>query len=380
MKFVVSRYSAAFSLAVVLASVAGFAQQSANAVPAARPAKTKPDILTVDQLKPGMRGVAYTVFEGVKPEKMEVEILGVLKNMNGPKSDLILARLHGEKPEFTGVVAGMSGSPVYIDGKLVGALSYRIGQFSKEPIAGITPIADMLEINEMDDAPTQQSIFTPSGPQMKSAPVMSKTSSAGDGDSSGIQSMARYMTPIAAPLVFNGFSEETLKQFGPRFEAAGVMPVMGAGSSSDDKQPQPIEPGTSVSAMLVRADMNIAATCTVPYSDADRLLACGHPLMQFGKVEMPMTKSRVIATLPSPLNAFKIVNTTETIGSFMQDRHTGIMGRFNREAQMIPVTLTVHGAVVPKQFHYESLNYARLNPSAMLATVFNVLYGLHEYI
>src|SRR5258706_7751008 len=170
-----------------------------------QPVVSTPNIMTVDQLKPGMRGVAYTVFEGAKPESMDVEILGVIKNSNGPKGDLILVRLHGTKPEYTGVVAGMSGSPVYIDGKLVGALSYRIGQFSKEPIAGVTPIADMLEINEMDDAPTQQSIFTPSGPQMKSASAMSKTSSGGDGGSSGIQSMARYMTPIAAPLVFNGF-------------------------------------------------------------------------------------------------------------------------------------------------------------------------------
>src|SRR5215471_4802138 len=102
------------------------------------------------QVKAGMHGVAYTVFEGVKPEPVDVEILGVLRNMAGPKSDVILARLHGPKVEYTGVVAGMSGSPVYIDGKLVGAIAYRIGEFSKEPIAGITPVANMLEINELD--------------------------------------------------------------------------------------------------------------------------------------------------------------------------------------------------------------------------------------
>jgi hypothetical protein len=154
---------------------------------------------------------------------------------------------------------------------------------------------------------------------------------------------------------------------------------MGAGSSSDDKQPEAIEPGSAVSAMLVRGDMNIAATCTVTYADADRLLACGHPLMQFGKVEMPMTKARVIATLPSPLNAFKIVNTTETVGSFMQDRHTGIMGRFNKDAEMIPVKLTVHGSMGPKLYQYEVLNNARLTPVAMMATVYNVLNGMNEY-
>ena len=107
------------------------------------------------QVKAGMHGVAYTVFEGVTPEAMDVEILGVLRNMAGPKSDVILARLHGKKVEYTGVVAGMSGSPVYIDGKLVGAIAYRIGEFSKEPIAGITPAATMLEINDMDKTPAR---------------------------------------------------------------------------------------------------------------------------------------------------------------------------------------------------------------------------------
>ena len=114
----------------------------------------KVQIMPEDQVKAGMRGVAYTVFEGVKPEAMDVEILGVLRNMAGPKSDVILARLHGAKVEYTGVVAGMSGSPVYVDGKLVGAIAYRIGEFSKEPIAGITPAASMMEINALDKTPS----------------------------------------------------------------------------------------------------------------------------------------------------------------------------------------------------------------------------------
>src|SRR5271169_4508186 len=114
---------------------------------------TKTQFMPEDQVKAGMHGVAYTVFEGVKPEPMEVEILGVLRNMAGPRSDVILARLHGSRVEYTGVVAGMSGSPVYIDGKLVGAIAYRIGEFSKEPICGITPAASMMEINEMDRTP-----------------------------------------------------------------------------------------------------------------------------------------------------------------------------------------------------------------------------------
>src|SRR6516162_3518201 len=128
-------------------------------------------ILPEDQVKAGMRGVAYTVFEGVKPEPMEVEILGVLRNMAGPKSDVILARLHGAKVEYTGVVAGMSGSPVYIEGKLVGAIAYRIGEFSKEAIAGITPAATMMEISELDKAPGWDLDATKSGAKNAASPT-----------------------------------------------------------------------------------------------------------------------------------------------------------------------------------------------------------------
>jgi hypothetical protein len=125
--------------------------------------------------------------------------------------------------------------------------------------------------------------------------------------------------------------------------------------------------------------MDIAATCTVTYVDPQRLLACGHPLMQFGSVDIPMNKAQVLATLPSPLNAFKIVNTTEAVGSFVQDRHTGILGLFGKNPDMIPVTLTIHGGPTTKQFHYEVLNNAKLSPVAMMATVFNALRGTNEY-
>jgi hypothetical protein len=194
-----------------------------------------------------------------------------------------------------------------------------------------------------------------------------------------LQQVASYMTPIAAPLVFSGFSNEAVQRFMPQFLSAGILPVMGAGSSSDTPQPEPIVPGSSVGIALVRGDMDIAATCTVTYIDPERLLACGHPLFQFGKVDMPMTKSTVLATLPSPLNAFKIATNTETVGSFVQDRHTGIMGRFGAESQMVPVTLTLHGGSKPKQFHYEMLNNPRLTPVVMMTTIFNALQGLNEY-
>src|SRR5689334_1738728 len=239
------------------------------------------ETIPVSAIHSGMHGVAYTVFQGTKPEAMGVEVLGVLRNANGPKGDIILIRLHGAKVEYTGVVAGMSGSPVYIDGKLAGALAFRIGEFSKEPIAGVTPIADMLEINALDKSPAEEAsavkpVVTTAG----------KTAAPGDATSlsGSVQNLANYLKPIETPLVFSGFSEEAVRQFAPQFASAGIVPVMGAGSVSEEKQPEPLEAGSAVSAVLVRGDMDIAATCTVTYIDPQRLLACGHPLLQFGSV------------------------------------------------------------------------------------------------
>src|SRR6266480_2398839 len=295
------------------------------------------DTIPVSQIHAGMRGVAYTVFEGTKPEPMDVEVLGILKNANGPKGDIILVRLGGKKAEYTGVVAGMSGSPVYFNGKLAGAVAFRIGEFSKEPIAGVTPISEMLEISALDSTPTSVPV------QAKSIPGLTAKTSGPGLPSASAQSFANYLKPIETPLVFSGFSEDAIQKFAPQFASEGIIPVMGVGSASDAKQPDPIEPGSAVSAILVRGDMDIAATCTVTYIDPQRLLACGHPLLQFGSVDLPMNKAQVLATLPSPLNAFKIVNTTEEAGVFVQDRHTGIMGVFNKQPDMIPVTLTIHG-------------------------------------
>ena len=331
--------------------------------------------MPVSQVKAGMHGVAYTVFEGTQPEPMEVEILGVLRNMAGPKSDVILARLHGKKVEYTGVVAGMSGSPVYIDGKLVGAIAYRIGEFSKEPIAGITPAATMLEIDDMDKTPATWR----GACRAKSGRQAAPRARANLRYAEPASGYANLLNPIETPLVFTGFSEDTLRLFAKDFASAGVVPVMGAGSVSDDKQPEPLVPGSAVSAILVRGDMNIAGTCTVTYLDDTHLLACGHPLLQSGNVDMPMTKATVLATLASPANSFKIVNTTEPVGAFVQDRRAGIMGRFDREPHMIPVTLTFHGTSHPKQFHYEVLNNAKITPAAMMATVFNAIQGMNEY-
>ncbi len=331
------------------------------------------ETIPLSQIHAGMHGVAYTVFQGTKPESMGVEVLGILRNVNGPKGDVILVQLTGEKAEYTGVVAGMSGSPVYFDGKLAGALAFRIGEFSKEPIAGVTPIGEMLEISAMDHSPEP----APAGAKAPASEA-SKTSSPGL-SSVPVQNYANYLQPIETPLVFDGFSQDAIQRFAPQFAAAGIVPVSGVGSVSDARQPEPLEPGSAISAILVRGDMDISATCTVTYMDAHHLLACGHPLLQFGAVDLPMTKADVVATLASPLNAFKIVNATEPVGSFVQDRHAGLLGEFGKKPDMIPVTLTIHGGEAPRQYHFEVLNNARLSPVAMMATVFNALHGVNEY-
>jgi hypothetical protein len=314
-------------------------------------------IFPLSQVHRGLRGVAYTVFEGTVPEPMEVEILGLLKDARGPGEDMILGRLHGAKPEYTGVVAGMSGSPVYIDGKLVGALSFRIGQFSKEPICGITPIEEMLEVKDGDTA--------------------------GAGTKPVASAGAKEITPIETPLVFGGFGQETIDRFGDRFRELGLTPVAGlGGSDSTMKQPEPLIPGSAVSAILVRGDLSMAGTCTVTYVDATHLLACGHPITQFGRVAMPMTKATVLATLPSPLNAFKIIDTTETVGAFTEDRNSAILGRFGLDARMIPVTIDILQAARPsfpeRTIRLEVLDNKELTPSAMLVSIFQSLQQTNQ--
>ena len=335
----------------------------------------------------GLKGVAWTVFEGVTPERMDVEILGILKDALGPGRDMILARLVGVKPEFTGVVAGMSGSPVYIDGRLVGALSYRIGQFSKEPIAGITPIAQMLEVRDGVAAPV-------GGPRVAAAGI---GSGAGGGSGSGA---AAGMQAMETPLVFGGFSQEAVERFGDRFRGAGLTPVAGMGGrDTTARQPEPLVPGSAVSAVLVEGDLSMTGTCTVTYVDAKRLLACGHPITQSGAVDMPMTKAEVVATLPSPLNAFKIVNATEEVGAFREDRASAILGRFGARARMIPVEVEVRTAArgdggagvgetpamaseaaagegksaAGRTFHLRVLDNRDLTPQAMLVSVYQLM-------
>jgi hypothetical protein len=311
-------------------------------------------------------GTAWTVFEGTRPEPMDVEILGVLHGARGPRKDIILARLHGAKPEYTGVVAGMSGSPVYVDGKLLGALSFRIGQFSKEPIAGITPIEQMLEVRDLPDgAPTLIAGQSKSGSHTQS--------------SSSVAEEGATFAAMETPLLMSGFSPEAIQLWKDRMAGTGLDMIAAGGGMAGGSEPDadfgPIVPGSAVSLQLVRGDMEIAATCTVTYVDPKQLLACGHPVSQAGPVSLPMTTTEVVATLASPLNAFKIVNTGRVIGAFTEDRETAIRGELGATARMIPVSISVAGSggVEGIENKVQVLDLPSLTPSAVMVSVFQTL-------
>ncbi len=367
----------------------GAAAMDLSGSPVSLPSNPPPSVgagvFPLDQVHRGLRGVAYTVFEGTKPEAMEVEILGVLHNAFGNGQDMILARLAGAKPEYTGVVAGMSGSPVYVDGKLLGALSYRIGQFSKEPIAGITPIEQMLQVRDQPVTPAAATALASASqsetPQLNNSQnnLQAETPVANSGT----------MQPIETPLVFSGYSPEAIKLWQDHLPAPGLTAMAGiGGGSSSQPQPDPIVPGSAISAVLVRGDLDISATCTVTDVDARQLLACGHPITQFGPVSMPMTKAEVLATLASPLNAFKIINTTETVGSFTEDRQSAISGLLGATARMIPVSVSVTRASEnpsredkssARKLHFEVVDNPQITPLAIMVSIYQALLGSNSY-
>jgi hypothetical protein len=329
----------------------------------------------LSEVKRGMTATAWTVFEGTKPEPMQVEILGVLRGGRGPGHDMILAQLHGAKPEYTGVVAGMSGSPVYIGDRLLGSLSYRIGQFSKEPIAGITPIEQMLEVRDLPAGSLAHADFDPRSPNARDL----------GHPASAVDSSETMMQAMETPLVMSGFRPEAVKLWQERMKGTGLDMVAagGMGSGSDEGVAPAgtrIEPGAAVSAELVRGDVEIAATCTVTYVDAKNLLACGHPLQQLGQVSLPMTETEVVATLASPLNAFKIVNTGREIGAFTEDRDAAIKGVFGAKAKMIPVEVAVHesGAAKPRMVRFEVLDQSSLSAQAVLVSLYNALLNSND--
>jgi hypothetical protein len=366
----------AIPIFLAMLGAALFAASSATSLPAQNdavqtgPPPSSGGFFPLSEVHRGQMATAWTVFTGTRPEPMQVEILGVLRGARGPGHDMILAKLHGAKPEYTGVVAGMSGSPVYIGEKLLGSLSYRIGQFSKDPIAGITPIAQMLEVRDLPVPAAWASSST--GPSV----IPNREVSAG-----GMNFQA-----METPLVMSGFQPEAIRLWQKQMAGTGLeMVAAGGGSGSSKTGPggslgnisqaalASIVPGSAVSAQLVRGDLEVSATCTVTYVDPQRLLACGHPILQAGVVSLPMTSAAVVETLASPLNAFKIVNTGDTIGTFTEDRDSAILGVLGAKSHMIPVHIAVHGDGHDRKLNIEVVDLPSLTPQAVLVSLYDTL-------
>lgn len=332
----------------------------------------------LSQVHRGLKATAWTVFQGTKPEPIPVEILGVLRGARGPGQDMILAQLGGAQAEYTGVVEGMSGSPVYVGDKLLGSLSYRIGQFSKEPIAGITPIQQMLTLRDLPAGTAQ--------PRPHSAiPVSDNAASLELPRSTGASEGMNFQA-IATPLVMSGLSPDAIRLWQKRMAGTGLDQVaaggMGSGTSLDGAISHvalsSLKPGSAISAQLVRGDMEIAATCTITYIDPSQLLACGHPVLQAGPVSLPMTTADVVATLASPLNAFKIINTGATVGAFTEDRESGVRGMLGAQAHMIPMHIAVDGPDGMRHVNVEVLDLPSLTSQAVLVVLYDALLQSNE--
>ncbi|MBI2680683.1 MAG: hypothetical protein HYX25_06715 [Candidatus Solibacter usitatus] len=358
-----------------------------------RPRPGKVEIMKSSELKPGMKGEAWTVFQGTEAESIPVEIIGVWKNAWGPKQDTILAKLGG-KAQRTNVAGGMSGSPVYIDGKLVGAIALRLSVFSPDAICGITPIELMLEINDLDKSrPTDAR--TPDKVQARSqiaVPGELLGQLVAAGAASNLPAQTPLMTPIEMPLAFSGFQENVLREFNPLFQQMGITAVQGgAGSAMYTTKPaagwqSSLAPGDVVAGVLVSGDMSVTGVGTVTYNDGKRVLAFGHPFFNLGPVTMPMAKGEVLMVLASAFQPNKFANATEIVGALHQDRHSGIMGVLGEETQMIPVSVKVRSfgerdtVRAEKEFRFNIFDQQKWTPYLMMLTLYNSVSGLNEFM
>jgi hypothetical protein len=384
------RWAVVLSLfAAINPLIAGDGLSSKVGPPKAGPVQIFPE----DSLKPGMQGIAWTVFTGSKPEPVPVEVIGVWKNAWGPQQDIIVAKLAG-KASRTNVAGGMSGSPVYIDGKLVGAIALRLSVFSPDAICGITPIRLMLDINDFDKTrPTEAR--TPDRIRDKSASVqvpgdlLARVVSAGT--QSALASEIPMMTPIATPVTFSGFSDSAIHEFAPVFQQLGLTAIQG-GSAGTLNSVSPskdwrtsLQPGESIAAVLVSGDMTMTGAGTVTYNNGKRILAFGHPMFNLGPVDMPIAKEEILTTLASAYQPTKMGNTQEVVGALRQDRHSGILGELGATSNMIPVALHVrshnsdNSLRKSQDFHFNVFVQQKWTPYLMMATLFNAVSNLNDF-
>jgi hypothetical protein len=350
-----------------------------------RPKAGKVEIFHLKDIRPGMTGTAWTVFEGMDPEPVPIEIVGVWKNGSGPRQDVILAKMGG-KAKITNVAAGMSGSPVYIDGKLVGAVALRMSVFSPDAVCGITPIELMLEIPEFDQS-------RPMDARTPDKPIANRAAAAAiPGDLlSRSNAQSPMMTPIDTPLVLSGFSAQTINAFSPFFSQMGITAVQG-GSGAGPLTAKPVagwrdslNPGEAVSGVLVSGDMSATGMGTVTYNDGKKILAFGHPFFNLGPLDMPMAKSEILMVLSSAFQPTKFGNATGVVGALRQDRFSGIMGELGAEAPFIPVHLNVRSfnntgaAVTEKHLDFQVFVHQKWTPFLMMLTLFQSLQQMNEF-
>jgi hypothetical protein len=349
-----------------------------------------PQYFPLAELKAGMKGTARTVFRGSEPEEYQVEIIGVVPGAVGPKQDMIVGRISGGSADRTSVFAGMSGSPVYIDGKLVGAIAYSF-PFSKEPICGITPIAQMLSIFEQNQniktkakEPRAVSFAELASTDWKanypSSATISNSFLANVSSGSALNSIiGQSFQPIATPVAFNGFSPETLNRFAPQLLSVGLLPVSAVGGAArisplKTATEKTLQGGAAVSMALVRGDSSMAASGTVTMRDGDKIYAFGHPFLSLGIADLPMSESSVVTVIPNVNNSFVIAVPNQMVGTMTQDRATGVFGRLGQSPKMIPVKIKLETSRGQTEtFNFEIAKDDFLTPILLNMTIYNAV-------
>lgn len=371
-------------LAFLLSSLSSFAQF--NPVSQLSPHNK---ILPVSEVREGMRGTARTVFRGNKPEEFNVEILGLMPQWVGPKQDLIIGRLSGANAERTFVFAGMSGSPVYIDGKLVGAISYSF-PFAKEPICGITPIEQMLSIVETAPTPIVASTASKAfsyaelqadvwQPDLGRAAAQSRLASGFPADSMLMAVAGQTFRQITTPVTFSGVSQKTIDLLTPQLLSAGILPIAASNGAAEitplkKANSDTLLGGDSVTVHLTRGDISLAAAGTVTLRDGDKIYAFGHPFFGLGTASLPMSESHVVTVVPNANNSFKLTVPDSMVGTMTQDRATTVFGRLGETPRMLPIKIklqTSRGR--QEEINFESALDEMLTPLMVNVGVSNVL-------
>jgi hypothetical protein len=330
------------------------------------PARAVAPVMPIQEITAGMEGVGRTVFDGNRIEPFKVHILGVLRNIIGPSRNLILARLEGGPLATTGVIAGMSGSPVYVDGRLIGAVSYSLGQFQREPIAGITPFDEMVDattaqahrpatasarldlpVTTASLAATLQHVFARTSPFARSEYDVRFSGEPVDGWT-GPQ-VGAMLKPIATPLVIGGFAGDTADLLSRSFAASGFQPVSGAGGAPAPSTDGKLSPGDAIGVGLIDGDLSLGATGTVTNVVGDRVYAFGHPFYNLGPTTFPMTKALVHVVLPSLLASTKIASLGDVVGTIDQDRATAIAGSLGAGPSMLPIHMALETERGPRR-------------------------------